>query len=244
MYAFRKRDASAIRNILRDNMDDGLLDRGERGELVGRELLMSAYDRAIEREHEARQRSESSLQDISTNDPASFTSPRSYSSGVSLITFIEELFTEENAHQVLESLPDNIKLETKFRDAFKDAKVRFTHFVKMGDNTGTTSAASWVALARGMAIITRSGEVAVDAIIPILLHDDKLCEEVVSGLLVQFKRRRHSGPKASYLINQRTIRFFPKGSSDSDERPYISLVMELGVRDGPDEGTTQIRAAC
>jgi hypothetical protein len=142
MYAFRKRDPSAILNILRDNMDDGLLDRGERGELVGRELLMSAYDRAMEREDSARQRSESSLQDISTNDPDSFTSPRSYSSGVSLITFIEELFTEENAHQVLESLPDNIKRETKFRDAFKDAKVRFTHFVKMGDNTGTTSAAS------------------------------------------------------------------------------------------------------
>jgi hypothetical protein len=192
---------------------------------------MSAYDRAIEREDEARQRSETSLQDISTNDPA-FKSPRSYSSGVSLITFIDELFAEENAYQVFESLPDNIKLETKFRDAFKDAKVRFTHFVKMGDSTGTTSAASWVALTRGMAIITRSGEVAVDVIIPILLHDKQLCEEVVSGLLVQFKRRRHSGPKASYLIDQRTIGFFPKGSPDSDEhpRPYISLVMELGVQ--------------
>ena len=87
---------------------------------------MSAYDRAIKHEDEAHQQSETSLQDISTDDPA-FKSPRSYSSGVSLITFIEELFTEENAHQVLESLPDNIKLETKFRDAFKDAKVRFTH---------------------------------------------------------------------------------------------------------------------
>ena len=52
---------------------------------------------AIERENEARQRSESSLQDISINDPDSFTSPRSYSSGEFLITFIEELFTEENA---------------------------------------------------------------------------------------------------------------------------------------------------
>ena len=115
---------------------------------------MSAYDRAIKHEDEAHQQSETSLQDISTNDPASFTSPRSYSSGVSLITFIDELFTEANAYQVLESLLDNIKLKTKFRDAFKDAKVRFTHFVKMGDSTGTTSAASWVVLTRGMAIIT------------------------------------------------------------------------------------------
>jgi hypothetical protein len=226
MYAFRKRDPKAILDILKDNMESGLLDKGERGELVGRELLMSAYDRAIEREDEARQRSETSLRDISIDDPAS-KSPRSYSSGVSLITFIDELFTEKNAHQVLESLPDNIKFETKFGDAFKDAKVRFTHFVKMGDSTGTTSAASWVALTRGMAIITRSGEVAVDVIIPILLCDKPLCEEVVSGLLVQFKRRRHSGPKASYLIDQRTIGFFPEGSHP---RPYISLVMELGVQ--------------
>jgi hypothetical protein len=210
-------------------MECGLLDRGERGELVGRELLMSAYDRAIECEDEAHQRSETSRQGISTDNPA-FMSPRSYSSGVSLITFINELFTEENAHQVLESLPDNIKLETKFRDAFKDAKVRFTHFVKMGDSTGTTSAASWVALTRGMAIIPRSGEVGVDVIIPILLHDKQLCEEVVSGLLVQFKRRCHSGPKASYLIDQRTIGSFPEGSPDEHPRPYISLVMELGVQ--------------
>ena len=103
-------------------MECGLLDRGERGELVRRELLMSAYDWAIEREDEAHQRSETSRQGISTDNPA-FKSPQSYSSGVSLITFINELFTEENAHQVLESLPDNTKLETKFRDAFKDAKV-------------------------------------------------------------------------------------------------------------------------
>ena len=226
MYTFRKRDQRAI---LKDNMEDGLLDRGERGELVGRVLLMSAYDRAIEREDKARQRSETSLQGTSIDDPTS-KSPRSYSSGVSLITFIDELFTEENAHQVLESLPDNIKLETNFRDAFEDPKVRFTHFVKMGDSTGTTSAASWVALTRGMAIITRSGDVAVDVIIPILLHDKQLCEEVVSGLLVQFKRRRHGGPKASYLIDQRTIGFFPEGSPDEHPRPYISLVMELGVQ--------------
>src|ERR1700676_2496250 len=61
MYAFRKRDPRAILDILKDNMEGGLLDRGERGELVGRELLMSAYDRAIEREGEAHQRSETSL---------------------------------------------------------------------------------------------------------------------------------------------------------------------------------------
>ena len=230
MCTFRKHDRSAILHILRDNMDSGLLDRGERGELVGRELLMSAYDRAIEREDMARRRRESVLLAPSTSDPDSFMTPRSYSSGVSLIAFIEELFTKENARQVMESLPDNIKDETKFRDAFKDAKVRFTHFGKMGDTTGTTSAASWVALTRGMAIITRSGEVAVDVIIPILLYDKKLCEEVVSGLLVQFKRRRHSGPKASYLIDHRTIGFFPKDSLDSERRPYISLVMELGVQ--------------
>jgi hypothetical protein len=72
---------------------------------------MSAYDWAIEREDEARQRSEISLQDISTNDPAFFKFPRSYGSGVFLITFIGELFTEENAHQALETQSRQLRIE-------------------------------------------------------------------------------------------------------------------------------------
>jgi hypothetical protein len=61
MFVFQKCDPSVILNILRDNMDGGLLDKGERGELVGQELLMSAYDWAIEHEDEPPQQSESSL---------------------------------------------------------------------------------------------------------------------------------------------------------------------------------------
>ena len=106
-------------------MDGGLLDRGEWGELVG-QGLMSVYDWAIEREDKACQQSENSLWGISTNNIDSFMSLQCYNSRVSLITFIKELFTKENAYQVLESLPDNIKSETKFRNAFKDAKVQFS----------------------------------------------------------------------------------------------------------------------
>ena len=36
-----------------------------------------------------------------------------------------------------------------------------------------------------MAIVTQSGALVVDAIVPILLHDKKLCEKVVNGVLVQ-----------------------------------------------------------
>jgi hypothetical protein len=50
---------------------------------------MSAYDRIIEREDMDRR------QDISTEDRYA---PQSYSSGVSLFTFVEELFTEDKAH--------------------------------------------------------------------------------------------------------------------------------------------------
>jgi hypothetical protein len=57
MYTFRKHDPNAILNILKDNVEGGLLDRGERGELVGRELLLSARDRATEREDKIRRRS-------------------------------------------------------------------------------------------------------------------------------------------------------------------------------------------
>jgi hypothetical protein len=230
MHVFRSKDPEAVLTILMHKVKDGLIDKGERGELVARELLLSAYDRAIENEFFQSR--------AATVDAPSLQIPF-YSKGVSLISFLQELFAPEYAEEILESLPNNVPLKTTLKEAFKHAKVRFTHFGKMADDSGTTTAAVWAALIRGMAIICRSGESCVDLILPILFWDEKLCEEVVSGILVQIKRRRVRGTVALYEIDEKCINFFPApqlAENTSMGRPYISLVMELGVQNKVSDG--------
>ncbi|KZP24260.1 hypothetical protein FIBSPDRAFT_1012129 [Athelia psychrophila] len=199
---------SALR-IVEENITGGLIDRGERGELVARLLVTLALDRAVKR----------SGHDVSC------------SRGVSLIAFIEELFGDRAEH-ILDSIPDNTKSKVTFREAFKHAWVRFTHFGKMGDATGTTLAAARAAFIRCMAIICRSGQMLVDFLLPIFFCPDGakslLTEANMSALLIQVKRRAAKGAQAKYAINQSIIGFFPDGTAN--QQPYVTLVMELGVQ--------------
>ena len=167
MRVFRSHDPNFTVDILMDNFDSGLLDKGERGELVARELLTSAYDRAIERESEDRLPKSGQTTSSATDSSSAQTEMPLYSRGVSLITFIEELFVSHHAEEILDCVPNNVEDRTPFREAFQHAKVRFTHFVKMAEESGTTSDAVWVALLRGMAVIAAMGTRSIDLIIPV-----------------------------------------------------------------------------
>jgi len=222
---------SVVLDILKDNFRTGLLNGGEMGELMGRDIITEAYDRAVEKDH-----------------PHTFDSGRCYySQGCYLTSLIEELFCPEIALQILNSIPDNVKSETTFQQAFRGAKVRFTHFGKMADDTGTSTFSAWVSFVRCMAIIPRSGQRAADCVLPVLLWDEELCEEVMTGVLIQWKNRGTEGTIQKYSIDERTIGFFPKAQTHiadpltEDERkrqeraatrPYVSLIMELGVQPG------------
>ena len=59
----------------------------------------------------------------------------------------------------------------------------------------------------------------------------------MTGVLVQFKRQIQSGTVAALSIDQAKFNFFPKalekcthGSIPTAYRPYVSLIMELGVQ--------------
>ncbi|KAF5373422.1 hypothetical protein D9615_009451 [Tricholomella constricta] len=217
LWNWRMKRPFVVVETLTDVLDDGLLDRGELGELTGRQLLLDAYHRAVEEEQPKQTR------------PI-------FSAGCRLITFIEKLFSEKYAKMVLDSTPDNMK-GVSFREAFKDALVCFTHFGKMADNTGVTSSAAWAAFIRHMAIMCRNGQRTVDCIIPVLLQNTVLCEHVMTGVLVQFKRQIQRGTIAKYSIDQAKIEFFPEIESckhgskiPTSYRPYIGLVMELGIQ--------------
>ena len=221
LWSWRMEKPHMVVETLTNILETGLLDRGELGELTGRQLLLDAYHRAVELEQSDRPEE----------------TPPNFSAGCHLITFIKMLFTDECADKVLDSKPDNME-GVPFRKAFKDALICFTHFGKMADDTGVTSTAAWVAFVRHMAIMCRNGQHTVDCILPVLLWDTRLCEHVMTGVLVQFKRQVRSGTIAGYSIDQADINFFPKTwekcthteSIPTSYRPYVSLIMELGVQ--------------
>ena len=218
LWTWRTQNPFIVVETLTTILETGLLDRGELGELTGRQLLLDAYHRAVELEQ------------------SSGKMPPNFSAGCHLTTFIKMLYTDKYANMVLDSTPDNMN-GVSFKQAFKDALVCFTHFGKMADDTGITSTAAWAAFTRHMAIMCRNGQRSVDCILPVLLWNTELCEHVMTGVLVQFKRRKQSGTVAAYSIDQDTFNFFPRileecthTSIPTSYRPYISLIMELGIQ--------------
>jgi hypothetical protein len=168
--------------------------------------------------------------------------PRIFSKGCKLTTFITELFSKEYAGQILNSVPDNVKSTTTFAEAFGEAIVRFTHFGKMADDTGTTSYAMFAAFVRCMAIICRSSQKMVDIVLPVLLRrGDLLQESAMTGLLIQIKPRKAKGSVTKYEINEKALGFFPASQAEY-LRPYITLVAEVGVQSPTDPlGVTEAK---
>ena len=214
-------DLNMMAEMLRSEFVSGLLDLGQRGEIVFRLLLSSAYRRAVLHDHP-----DKSLK-------------RNFSQGCKLTTFIKALFSTAYANDILKSVPDNVKSPTAFASAFEGAVVRFTHFGRMADDTGTTSYAVFAAFLRCMAIICWSSQAVVDILIPVLLKPEAVLEEsVMSGLLIQVKRRKRTG---RYAIDANALGFFPgPAEGKPDVRPYVTLVAELGVQlPIPPEATTK-----
>ncbi|THG93582.1 hypothetical protein EW026_g7691 [Hermanssonia centrifuga] len=84
------------------------------------------------------------------------------------------------------------------------------------------------AFTRGMAFICRNGQPQIDLLIPILLSNTTIGEKHMSAFLIQVKRRKGSG---IYPISAETLGFFKyPNATKHDKRPYISLIMDLGVR--------------
>jgi hypothetical protein len=202
----RGHDSSAMAKILRDEFSSGLLEQGQRGEVVFRQLLSEAYRRAVRQDHPEK-------------------SPLNFSQGAKLTTFIKELFSVEYAETILGSIPDNVKSSMSFASVFKEAIVRFTHFGKMADDAATTSYAMLAAFVRCMAVIGWDRQKTVDILIPILLRPkEPLAESVMSGVLIQVKHREKAG---RYDIDQTTLNFFP---DKGDNRSYVTLIAELGIQ--------------
>jgi hypothetical protein len=170
------------------------------------------------------------------------------------VTTFTMLFVNDYAEMVLNSRPDDCNTGPTLRDAFKNAKIRFTHFGKMVDESGTTTYAAWAAFMRSMAISCRCGQPLLGCLLPILLWDAKLCEWVMSGIFVQFKRRKKKGSIAAYSIDEKDVDFFPTANRagcpnhtpepHSDSRPYMILIMEVSVQASiPENAATKTKSS-
>ncbi|KAJ2936287.1 hypothetical protein H1R20_g807, partial [Candolleomyces eurysporus] len=211
----------------------GAIDMGRRGDNVGKMILLRAYMSAVKE-------SSSKLSGIDWSD------------GCSLVAFLKHL-TADGFHQtVLECKPDNIAnpQSQTLATVFANSWIRFTHFARAADNTAVTTSAAWPAFLRSMAFICSHSQETIDVSIPVLLDKTATIEEKnMTIIAVQFKRRTTGRAATTYAIDARKIGVFPSPKSPRNwtenkvtsgsafeekvqynSRPYISLVMELGVQ--------------
>lgn len=203
----RLHDKSAA-DVLAEHIQNYTIKAGEKGELVMRLLLTEAFDKAS-REME--------------NWDGQIDRP------VPLLNFIGALFGPDHLDGIKQSYTDNRCGDQRtFAEAFKDAYVRFTHFARLEDNSLVNPRGAWIALTRAIAWQCNSEESLIDCIIPVAIGDGRLSPDCMTAILIQAKNR----PNAVVAeIDESKLNgcrgFFPKAFG---RRPYITLMLELGVR--------------
>lgn len=246
--------ATALFVTLDGGVSKGAIDKGRRGETVGRMILLRAYMHAVK--------------ETCSSEGRKLT----WSTGCGLVTFLKCL-TAAGFHQTFMGCkPDNIvdPQSRTLEDAFRKAWVRFTHFVRAGDGTAVSTLAAWPPFVRSMTFIFCDSEESVDVCIPVLLDKEAPIEEKnMAVIVVQFRRRTHARAAAAYTINGQAIGIFlseaepsnwaertmnayaeemgKKREKDKDKirynpRPYISLVMEFPGQRGHPKVLDQVDA--
>lgn len=159
----------SIAGILQNNVQGGLIDLGQKGEVVMRLLLRKAYMDTI----------------IAEQGPKK----TNFSKGCNFLQFLKALFAEGFYSLILECQPENnVVSPGKLADAFEHAVVRFTHFAKAADESAMTTRGMAMSFLRGAAIIGCTNQKMVDIAIPILLNSsDRIQEASMSAFLIQVK---------------------------------------------------------
>jgi hypothetical protein len=197
-----------IARILRPYVTSGLVQKGERGELVARLLMILAIDKAH-----------------------ALTGSKNYSTAVPLGAFMKALLGRDAwENNIRQSVPDNTAAfeGNSFSAVFNDAKVRFTHFGRAGGHV--SSAMAYAAFLRGMAIQCQPNQQSIDLVIPVFFGttETKVKEQNITAILISIKNRSKPTSIALVAINAENLYFFPQTPVEKPH-PYIALVMELGI---------------
>ncbi|KAG9089296.1 hypothetical protein FS749_001444 [Ceratobasidium sp. UAMH 11750] len=210
--------------VLFDWCNRGLIDKGERGELLARLLLTKAHDHIIR------------LISPELRPPPGFTRP------ILLSHFLEALVGEENKDKIFSARPNNVPNGlTLAESVLGKARLNFTHWAKAGDSSVVTDEATWIAMARCLAWQCFDNQSEIDLITPLMLppgEDVKLGRYTVSAVFWQIKNRAKTprvdidaerlGFFSPYLAGQETSSSVTAEYANS--RPYLTVVLNLGVQ--------------
>ncbi|KAF8522485.1 hypothetical protein BU17DRAFT_44728 [Hysterangium stoloniferum] len=139
--------------------------------------------------------------------------PINFSVAIPVIHFLVMLFTENYkkifSQAIFDNFPDPIP-----QDAFQSAVVYFTHWKKAAESSIINDNSSWKPMSRGMAIQCHNHQKAIDFVLSVLFDRRKtLSRWVMSAIFLQIKNR-----------------YFTSGNEEHNSRPYITIVMELGLK--------------
>lgn len=208
------REQSMIK-LLCDHVKDGLIEKGQRGELAARLLLTLAHDAALEKMTVDRRAHQGQIERF-------FTTP------VPLLTFLSALFAQPYVEEIKGTSPDNQPTGPTFEESFKDAYIMFTHFVKGADDWCVSDQFAFMALTRNMAIACRERMKSVDICIPIHFgRGEKLSRKNTSAIFISIKDKEKAMGYNSTHIDVSKMGFF---TGETKQRPVINLILQLGVQ--------------
>ncbi|GJE95213.1 hypothetical protein PsYK624_113940 [Phanerochaete sordida] len=198
-------------------MKAGQIDKGQRGELVGRLLMILAHDKATRVCRPVR--TSAAVQSQAIN----------WSEKVPVLTFLQALFAEEHHATIAGCTPDNIRNNlVTLEEAFRGAFVRFSHYVRLGQNNMIDPHVGAAALARGMAFQCNHTQPEYDMVIPVLMPskdaDPTMHADNVTFIIVQVKSRSQS----THIEVEAKRYMLPR------PQPYIVISMQLGVQNKAD----------
>ena len=200
--------------LLAKNVTEGLIEKGQRGELVARLLFTLAHDRALENMKIPHRANQGQLEKL-------------YTTPIPVVNFFRALISQQLIDELLGCRADGSASGPTFGEAFADAYVMFTHFGKAADDWCMSHAFMFMALCRNMAISCREGMQYADLCIPIHFGREKpLSRQTTSSILVSIK------DKANAMGSNRTFVDVNKMAFKQDEtsHPFIILILQLGVQ--------------
>jgi hypothetical protein len=207
-------DQNLIR-LLFNNVRHGLIEKGQRGELVARLLLTLAHDAAVRKMDIKRRSNQGQIGRL-------FTTP------IPLLAFLSALFAEQHMDSILNSRPDNQPSGPTFKQSFEDAYVMFTHFGKAADDWCISDTFAFMALCRNMAISCRERMKFADLCIPIHFGlETTLSRNSTSAIFVSIKDKEKAMGYNRTHIDVNKMKFF---TGVDKNWPVINLVLQLGVQ--------------
>ena len=202
-------------SILYRNVRDGLIEKGQRGELAARLLLTLAHDAALEKMDVKRRSYQGQLERL-------FTTP------VPLLAFLSALFAKPLMEDIMKAVPDNQSTGPTLKESFKDAYVMFTHFGKAADEWCISDKFAFMALTRNMAIACRERMEFVDLCIPVHFGEkNPLSRNTTSAIFISIKDKEKVMGYNRTHIDVSKLKFF---TDETKPRPVINLILQLGIQ--------------